>query len=146
MAQLMVAQEIVCTLGRVKLRCSSTNFLTSIGKLTKLGLNFYLLALLNSEERNIEMKRSELEKDLATKFNLQIEQSEQIIDAIINHMTEVLQDEDRIEIRGFGSFFTKGYKPYSGRNPRTGEIVDVPPKRLPHFRPSKELIQKLNEE
>ena len=92
------------------------------------------------------MKRSELEKDLAEKFRLQPQQSEQIIDTIIDHMTEVLQNEKRIEIRGFGSFFTKSYKPYSGRNPRTGETVEVRPKKLPHFRPSKELIKKLNNE
>jgi integration host factor subunit beta len=91
------------------------------------------------------MKRSELEKELSSKFNLQTEQSEQIIDTIINHMTEVLQHGGRIEIRGFGSFFTKGYKPYDGRNPRTGETVKVMPKKLPHFRPSKELRKKLNE-
>jgi integration host factor subunit beta len=91
------------------------------------------------------MKRSELEKDLADKFRLQPQQSEQIIDTIIDHMTEVLQRGKRIEIRGFGSFFTKSYKPYSGRNPRTGETVEVRPKKLPHFRPSKELIKKLNE-
>jgi integration host factor subunit beta len=92
------------------------------------------------------MKRSELEKELAAKFNLQANQSERIVDTIIDHMTEVLQSGGRIEIRGFGSFFTKSYKPYSGRNPRTGETVQVPPKKLPHFRPSKELIKKLNED
>jgi integration host factor subunit beta len=91
------------------------------------------------------MKRSELEKDLAGKFRLQPQQSEQIVDTIIDHMTEVLQEGKRIEIRGFGSFFTKSYKPYSGRNPRTGETVEVRPKKLPHFRPSKELIKKLND-
>jgi integration host factor subunit beta len=91
------------------------------------------------------MKRSELERELSGKFNLQPEQSEQIVDAIISHMTEVLQSGGRIEIRGFGSFFTKGYKPYSGRNPRTGETVQVLPKRLSHFRPSKELRKTLNE-
>ncbi len=91
------------------------------------------------------MKRSEIEKKLSTKFNLQIQQSEQIIDTIINHMTEVLEGDGRIEIRGFGSFFTKSYKPFSGRNPRTGEVVAVPSKKLPHFRPSKELLKKLND-
>ena len=91
------------------------------------------------------MKRSELERVLSGKFNLQPEQSERIIDTIISHMTEVLQSGGRIEIRGFGSFFTKSYKPYSGRNPRTGEMVQVLPKRLPHFRPSKELRKTLNE-
>ncbi|MCI0453841.1 MAG: integration host factor subunit beta [Candidatus Dadabacteria bacterium] len=91
------------------------------------------------------MKRSEFEKELAGKFSLQPPQSEQIIDTIINHMTDVLQGGGRIEIRGFGSFFTKSYKPYSGRNPRTGETVQVGTKKLPHFRPSKELKKKLNE-
>lgn len=91
------------------------------------------------------MKRSELEKELAARFNLQIHQSEQIVDTIIEHMTNVLRNGGRIEIRGFGSFFTKSYKPYSGRNPRTGETVEVKAKVLPHFRPSKELIKRLNE-
>ena len=91
------------------------------------------------------MKRSELERELSAKFGLQPQQSEQIIDTVINHMTDVLQGGGRIEIRGFGSFFTKGYKPYSGRNPRTGETVQVPSKKLPHFRPSKELRKKMNE-
>ena len=91
------------------------------------------------------MKRSELEKELAAKFNLQLDQSERIIDTVINHMTEVLERGERIEIRGFGSFFTKSYQAFNGRNPRTGEVVRVPPKRLPHFRPSKELLRKLNE-
>ncbi|HXG30996.1 MAG TPA: HU family DNA-binding protein [Thermodesulfobacteriota bacterium] len=91
------------------------------------------------------MKRSEIEKELSDRFKLQTQQSERIIDTIIDYMTEVLQGGDRIEIRGFGSFFTKSYKPYSGRNPRTGQTIEVPPKRLPHFRPSKELVRKLNE-
>lgn len=91
------------------------------------------------------MKRSELEKELALKFNLQPNQSEQVIDTIIEYMTQVLQEGERIEIRGFGSFFTKSYKPYMGRNPRTGDTVEVSSKKLPHFRPSKELIGKLNE-
>jgi integration host factor subunit beta len=90
------------------------------------------------------MKKSELEKELASKFNLQSQQSERIIDTIIDHMTNVLKDGGRIEIRGFGSFFTKGYKTYTGRNPRTGDSVTVPPKKLPHFRPSKELLKKIN--
>ena len=91
------------------------------------------------------MKRSELEKDLAQEFNLQPSQCEQILDTIINYMTEVLEKGERIEIRGFGSFFTKNYKSYDGRNPRTGETVRVSPKKLPHFRPSKELLSKLND-
>jgi len=91
------------------------------------------------------MKKSEIEKVIATKFNLHIHQSEQIMDTIINHMTKVLENDGRIEIRGFGSFFTKKYDSFDGRNPRTGDLVKVPPKKLPHFRPSKDLLKKLNE-
>ncbi len=90
------------------------------------------------------MKRSDIERELAERFKLQPMQSEQILDTIIEHMTDVLQNDGRIEIRGFGSFFTKSYNSYEGRNPRTGEKVSVPDKKLPHFRPSKELITKLN--
>ncbi|NIP31927.1 MAG: integration host factor subunit beta [Candidatus Dadabacteria bacterium] len=91
------------------------------------------------------MRRSEIEKELSEKFNLQSNQSEQILDTIIDHMTKALESDERIEIRGFGSFFTKRYDSYNGRNPRTGQPVHVPEKKLPHFRPSKELIKKLNE-
>ncbi len=90
------------------------------------------------------MTRSEIEKELSEKFNLQSTQSESILDTIIDHMTDVLKDEGRIEIRGFGSFYTKSYDAYDGRNPRTGEPVTVPSKKLPHFRPSKDLIKKVN--
>ena len=90
------------------------------------------------------MRRSEIEKKIADKFNLQSNQSENILDTIINHMTDVLKDSGRIEIRGFGSFYTKSYDSYDGRNPRTGDPVHVPSKKLPHFRPSKDLISKIN--
>lgn len=91
------------------------------------------------------MRKSDIERQIAEKFNLQSSQSEQILDTIISKMTEVLTDDERIEIRGFGSFFTKSYGSYGGRNPRTGEKVSVPEKKLPHFRPSKELLKKLND-
>jgi integration host factor subunit beta len=53
-------------------------------------------------------------------------------------MTDALVEGNRIEIRGFGSFATKLYKPYTGRNPRTGATIQVPPKRLPCFKAGKE--------
>lgn len=92
------------------------------------------------------MTRSEIEKELSEKFKLQSSQSESILDTIIEHMTHVLKEEGRIEIRGFGSFYTKSYDAYDGRNPRTGEPVAVPSKKLPHFRPSKDLIKKVNDD
>ena len=60
-------------------------------------------------------------------------------------MTEALQRGEGIEIRGFGSFTVRPYKPYSGRNPRTGQPVDVPAKRLPFFKVGKELKEIVNE-
>lgn len=90
------------------------------------------------------MRKSDIEKKIADKFHLESDQSEQILDTIIDKMTEVLSEDERIEIRGFGSFFTKRYGSYGGRNPRTGDYVAVPEKKLPHFRPSKELLSRLN--
>ena len=58
--------------------------------------------------------------------------------------TLAVVDGDRVEIRGFGSFKVKGYKGYTGRNPKSGEVVTVAPKRLPFFRPGKELKEFLN--
>jgi integration host factor subunit beta len=59
-------------------------------------------------------------------------------------MTEALQRGDRIEIRGFGSFTSKSYEAYTGRNPRTGETIHVPAKRLPFFKVGKELKERVD--
>jgi integration host factor subunit beta len=60
-------------------------------------------------------------------------------------MKSALANGDRVEIRGFGSFKLKDYGGYTGRNPKTGEIVKVNPKQLPFFRAGKELKEFLNE-
>ena len=60
-------------------------------------------------------------------------------------MTASLERGEGIEIRGFGSFTVRKYKAYDGRNPRTGETVPVPPKRLPFFKVGKELKELVNE-
>ena len=54
-------------------------------------------------------------------------------------MTDALARGERVEIRGLCSFFVKGYKSYTGRNPKTGEKVTIKPKKLPFFKPGKEL-------
>jgi integration host factor subunit beta len=59
-------------------------------------------------------------------------------------MTAALERDQGIEIRGFGSFTVRKYKSYSGRNPRTGDAVPVPPKRLPFFKVGKELKELVN--
>ncbi|MCB0308858.1 MAG: integration host factor subunit beta [Bdellovibrionales bacterium] len=85
------------------------------------------------------MTKSDLIETLSQKANLPKKQAEMIVDLVFNSMTQALKDGDRIEIRGFGSFKVKSYKPYQGRNPKTGEKVDVKAKKLPFFKVGKEL-------
>ncbi len=85
------------------------------------------------------MTKSELINKLATDKNLTKSRAELVVNCIFDTMTEALMREEGIEIRGFGSFTVRHYPSYPGRNPRTGEVVPVPPKRLPFFKVGKEL-------
>ena len=67
------------------------------------------------------------------------------VKTIISSMIQSLKKGKRIEIRGFGSFYPKKYKSYKGRNPKTGESIQVPEKILPLYRPSRDLLDKLND-
>ncbi len=88
--------------------------------------------------------KSELIDQLAERLKLERGRAELLINTILDSMVSALNDGDRIEIRGFGSFEVRHYKGYSGRNPRTGETVDVKPKRLPFFKTGKELRERVN--
>ena len=90
------------------------------------------------------MLKSELEDIVGEEFKLEKGISKKVIDVIVYSLINALRTNDRIEIRGFGSFFPKTYKAYQGRNPKSGEAITVPEKVLPIFRPSKDLISKLN--
>ena len=88
------------------------------------------------------MTRSELIDALRERFpQLTPQDTEQCVKAILNAMTESLSRNDRIEIRGFGSFRLNYRQPRIGRNPMTGEKVSVPAKYVPHFKPGLELRQ-----
>ncbi len=91
------------------------------------------------------MNKSELVESLANKKNLTYKKAEEIINLIFDSMTEALVDGGRIEIRGFGSFVVKDYKAYMGRNPKTGEVIQVLPKKLPFFKVGKELRERVNQ-
>ena len=91
------------------------------------------------------MKKSDIEKELSRRFDLDSMESRKVLDALIDAMTGMLRDGERIEIRHFGSFFTKSYQPYEGRNPRTGEKIYIGEKTLPLFRVSNWLAPKLTE-
>jgi len=76
---------------------------------------------------------------LAEKKNLPEKQAMDIVNLVFNGFSETLKNGGRIEIRGFGSFIVRKYKSYKGRNPKTGEYVDVKPKRSPFFKVGREL-------
>lgn len=90
------------------------------------------------------MNKSELVEALANEKNLTYKRSEEIVNIIFDSMAAELTDSGRIEIRGFGSFVVKDYKAYMGRNPKTGEVIKVSPKKLPFFKVGKELRERVN--
>ena len=92
------------------------------------------------------MTKSELIEVVAAEANLTKGRAELVINTIFDSMVEALQRNEGIEIRGFGSFTVRQYKAYEGRNPRTGEPVHVPPKRLPFFKVGKDLRLRVNGE
>ncbi len=91
------------------------------------------------------MNKSELVEALASERDLTYKKSEEIVNIIFDSMSETLSQGGRIEIRGFGSFVVKDYKSYMGRNPKTGEIIRVKPKKLPFFKVGKELRERVND-
>jgi len=92
------------------------------------------------------MIRSELLQKLAEQNpELRPEEVERIVDLFFNQITQRLAEGGRVELRGFGAFSTREREPRRGRNPRTGEAVDVPAKRVPYFKPGKEMRARLND-
>jgi integration host factor subunit beta len=90
------------------------------------------------------MNRAELIKKVSERENIPVKAATTIVDTLFDSMTESLEKGERIEIRGFGSFAIRHYNGYKGRNPKTGQIVDVPPKKLPFFKVGKQLKKMVN--
>jgi len=90
------------------------------------------------------MTKSELIDAVASRTNTTKSRAELVVNCLFGAMTDALRSGEGIEIRGFGSFSVRQYKPYSGRNPRTGEPVHVATKRLPFFKVGKELKESVN--
>ncbi len=91
------------------------------------------------------MTKSELIEALAERNHFTKTRAEQVVNCVFDTMIHALEKGEGIEIRGFGSFTVRNYKSYGGRNPRTGEAVKVPEKRLPFFKVGKELRDLVNE-
>ena len=89
------------------------------------------------------MTKSDLISKLAERANLTQQLAKVIVDTIFVGMKESLVRGERIEIRGFGSFAVRSYEGYKGRNPKRGQLVHIPPKKLPFFKVGKALKQKI---
>ena len=90
------------------------------------------------------MTKSDLIEKVAAQLNLPKGKAELIINCIFDSMEESLKQGNRIEIRGFGSFSLNHRPPRVGRNPRSGERVEVPEKWVPHFKAGKELRERVD--
>jgi len=91
------------------------------------------------------MTRSELIEEMAGKqTQLSLKDVELAVKLMIDHMAETLAGGERIEIRGFGSFSLHYREPRQGRNPKTGDSVKLSGKYVPHFKPGKELRERVN--
>ncbi|MGC8720612.1 MAG: HU family DNA-binding protein [Thermodesulforhabdaceae bacterium] len=90
------------------------------------------------------MTKSELITKFAKAEGIPVRIAEMIVNKTFQVLEEALIKGDRIEIRGFGSFKVKSYDGYKGRNPRTGELIKVNPKRLPFFKVGKDLQRLVN--
>lgn len=92
------------------------------------------------------MTKADLIEEVSRLAELTRKDSEVIVETIFDSVVRTLRSGDKIEIRGFGSFRTRQRKPRVGRNPKTGDRVEVPPKKIPFFKPSKELKEMVNRE
>ena len=90
------------------------------------------------------MTKSELIDAVAARGELTKARAELVVNCVFDTMIEAMRKGEGIEIRGFGSLTVRPYKPYEGRNPRTGQPVEVPAKRLPFFQVGKELRELVN--
>lgn len=92
------------------------------------------------------MTRSDLVEELAARFHqLTQRDAEYAVKTILDAVGDALERGHRVEIRGFGSFSVNHRPPRLGRNPRTGEAVQIPSKRVPHFKPGKALREAVDD-
>jgi len=90
------------------------------------------------------MNKSDLIEALSLDTGLPKSKAEEVVNFVFDDMANALIDGDRVEIRGLFSIFVKKYKGYKGRNPKTGEIIKVKPKKLPFFKCGKELKERVD--
>jgi integration host factor subunit beta len=92
------------------------------------------------------MTKADLIEEVSRVVEFTRKDAEVIVESIFDSVVKALRADDKIEIRGFGSFRTRQRQSRIGRNPKTGARVEVPAKRIPYFKPSKELKDLVNQE
>jgi integration host factor subunit beta len=92
------------------------------------------------------MTKAELVDEVARVVQLTKKQAETIVNIVFDSIVDSLRSGQKIELRGFGSFRLRSRKSRTGRNPKTGEKVEVPSKKIPYFKPGKELKELINKE
>ncbi|HUR21857.1 MAG TPA: integration host factor subunit beta [Vicinamibacterales bacterium] len=95
--------------------------------------------------RTQTMTKAELVEEVSRVSDLTKKHSEVIVDSVFQTIIDALHRGEKIELRGFGSFRLRQREPRKGRNPKTGDKVDVPPKKVPYFKPGKELKDLINQ-
>lgn len=96
------------------------------------------------EGKDHTVTKAELVEEVTRVTELPRKESEAVVETIFESIITALQADDKIEIRGFGSFRTRQRRGRTGRNPKTGAKVEVPAKKVPFFKPSKELKDYVN--
>lgn len=90
------------------------------------------------------MTKADLIEEVSRVVEVSRKEAEVIVETILDSIVKSLRGNDKVEIRGFGSFRTRERQGRVGRNPKSGARVEVPPKRIPYFKPSKELRDLVN--
>ncbi len=90
------------------------------------------------------MNKRDLIEALRNEAELTKENAMSVVDIFFGTIAETLAEGDRVEVRGLCSFYVKNYNAYNGRNPKTGEKVSIPPKKLPFFKCGKELKERVD--
>jgi len=90
------------------------------------------------------MNKSQLVEALAKAEGLPLKRAEEVVNTVFGEMERALAAGERVEIRGLCSFYFKNYRSYVGRNPKTGEKVTIPAKKLPFFKCGKELKERVD--
>jgi integration host factor subunit beta len=90
------------------------------------------------------MTKSELVELVSEKLDITKKDAESLVNTVFASIIEAITEGDKVELRGFGCFKVKSRRARNGRNPRTGEKIYIPPKRVPYFKPGKGLKEAVN--